>query len=412
MVIIRLNIVGDLIIMKILVISQYYYPEQFRINDICEHLVNNGHSVTVLTGLPNYPSGNIPNEYRWGRKRQEIINGVKVLRCSEIGRTSGAVGIALNYVSYMISASLKALFLKNDFDVIFVYQMSPVTMALPGVIIKKYRHIHLFLYCCDIWPESVKNVISDEGSLVYKIVKKLSRFIYSSCDSIAVTSRPFIEYLTQEHSIPIERISYIPQHAEDIYLQMDFSSNNDITDFVFMGNIGRAQDIECILDAAEKIKNIPKFKIHFIGDGSYLETCKTLVQQKALGDIVIFHGRHTLKRMPEFYKLADACLLTLNANSLIGLTMPSKLQGYMAAGKPVIGAINGSAQEVIIEAQCGLCVNAGDSYALAEAMKDFIENPEKYKECGVNGREYFKTHFTIEIFMEKLEKELNKVMGG
>lgn len=395
--------------MKILVVCQYYYPEQFRINDICEQLVKGGNSVTVLTGLPNYPKGKIPKEYRWGRKRKEVINGVKVLRSFEIGRKSGVMGMALNYGSYMLSASFKALFMKEDFDIIFVYQLSPVTMALPGIIMKKRSNNPLYLYCCDIWPESIKNILSDEKSFIYRLVKRLSKYIYSQCDGITVTSKPFVKYFNEEHLIPIEKISYIPQHAEDIYLQMDFSAIDDITDFVFMGNIGIAQDIDCILDAAEAIKHIPKFKIHFVGDGSYLEKSKELVKEKGLGNIVVFHGRHPLEKMPDFYKMADACLLTLKAENLVGLTMPSKLQGYIAAGKAVIGAINGAAQDVIKESKCGLCVNASDSKALAEAMQDFIENPNKYKDCGSNGREYFNKHFTKKIFMEKLESELYKL---
>lgn len=397
--------------MKILVVCQYYYPEQFRINDICEQLVKNGHSVTVLTGLPNYPDGNIPKEYRWGRKRKEVINGVEIRRSFEIGRKHGVIGMAVNYASFMLSASVKALFLKKDFDVIFVYQLSPVTMALPGIMMKKRTKKPLYLYSCDIWPESMRTILPDEDSFIFRVVKKFSTYLYSQCDAIAVTSKPFIDYFNKTHSIPVEVISYIPQHAEDLYLKMNFSQVDDIIDFVFMGNIGIAQDLECILDAAEMIKHIPKFKIHFVGDGAFLEKSKLNSRNKGLEDIVVFHGRHPLEKMPDFYKLADACLLTLKANNLIGLTMPSKLQGYMAAGKTVIGAINGAAQEVIKESQCGLCVNASDSKALAEAMKDFIENHDKYKECGENGRKYFRKYFTKDIFMKNLEKELSRLVG-
>jgi len=398
--------------MKILVVCQYYYPEQFKINDICEQLVIDGHSVTVLTGLPNYPTGKISEEYQWGRKRKETINGVKVLRCFEIGRKIGVIGMALNYASYMLSALVKMFFFKKDFDVIFVYQLSPVFMALPGVVLKRLSHKPLYLYCCDIWPESLKNYISDEKSLIYRTVSKFSSYLYSKCDVITVTSKPFIEYFNKAHSIPINRITYNPQHAEDIYLDMDFSSEDEVTDFVFMGNIGIVQDIDCILDAAEKIKETPNFKVHFVGDGSYLGTSKELVQQKGLGDIVVFHGRHPLEKMPEFYRLADVCLLTLKHDSLVGMTMPSKLQGYMAAGKAVIGAINGAAQEVIEESKCGVCVNASDSFALSEAMKDYIQNLDKYKDCGENGRDYFKKHFTKDIYMKKLEETLYGLVEG
>lgn len=396
--------------MKILVVCQYYYPEQFRINDICEELVKCGYSITVLTGLPNYPTGNIEKEYKWGRKRKEIINGVEVIRCFEIGRKKGILGLFFNYISYMLSASFKALFLKKDYDIIFSYQLSPITMVIPAVIMKLRCRKPLYLYCCDIWPESIKNIISDENSFIYKTIKKMSRLLYSKCDFITVTSKPFIEYFNKEHSIPIEKISYIPQHAEDIYLKIDLKEENEIVDFVFMGNIGIYQDVNCILEATEIIRDIPNFKVHFVGDGSYLRKSKEIVKEKKLEDIVCFHGRHPLNKMSEFYKLADACLLTLRGDNLVGMTVPSKLQGYMAAGKVVIAAINGGAMDIINESKCGICVSASDSKALSKAMKDFIENPSRYKECGENGKKYFVNNFTKEKYMEKLKKNLNRLV--
>ncbi|MFH2117472.1 MAG: glycosyltransferase family 4 protein [Bacillota bacterium] len=396
--------------MKILVISQYYYPEQFKINDICEQLVKNGYDVSVITGLPNYPIGKTPKEYRFGKKRKEIINGVKVSRCFEIGRKKGAFGLALNYLSFMLSATFKIIFLKKDFDIIFVYQLSPVTMAFPGVLLKKMTRKPLYLYSCDIWPESMKNILPNENGIIFRLIRRFSKYIYKRCDAISVTSKPFIDYFINVHNIPIDRISYIPQHAEDLNLEMNSDQIDDVTDFVFMGNIGIAQDIDCILNATEVIKDIPKFKVHFVGDGSYLEKSKLVVKEKNLDHIVVFHGRHQLEEMPKFYKIADACLLTLKADNLIGLTMPSKLQGYMAAGKAVIGAINGAAQEVIKDSQCGICVNAGDSISLSLAMKDFIINSENYKDSGKNGRDYFIKHFTKEIFMSRFEKILNELV--
>lgn len=396
--------------MELLVVCQNYYPEQFRINDICEQLVKDGHKVTVLTGLPNYPTGIIPKEYRFWKKRKENINGVDVIRSLEIGRRPGILGLSMNYISFMISSSFKALFLRNKFDLVFVYQLSPITMTIPGLIYKRLHSKPLYLYCCDIWPESMKIMIKNDSSLFFKFVKKISSWIYSKCDSITVTSKPFIDYFIREHSIPAEKISYIPQHAEDLYLNIDVNSKDEVTDFVFMGNIGIVQDIDCILDAVELIKEIPGFKVHFVGDGSYLQKSRELVRSKKIEDVVDFHGRRPLEEMSDFYKLADACLLTLKCDNLIGLTMPSKLQGYMAAGKPVIGAINGTAKEVIAESGCGVCVDAGDHVALAEIMKDFIENPDKFELCGEKGRSYFKNNFTKNIFMNSLEAELTKLL--
>lgn len=396
--------------MKILVICQYYYPEQFRINDICEQLVLEGNSVTVLTGLPNYPKGKILNEYKWGKRRKEEINGVKVIRSFEVARGKGSIRLALNYLSYMLSASIKTLFLKKDFDIIFVYQLSPVTMAFPAIILKRITKTPLYLYCCDIWPESLKNIISDENNIVYKLLKRFSTYLYTKCDGIGITSKPFFDYFSDVHNIFKDKISYIPQHAEESYLSINEPEDNGVVDFVFMGNIGIAQDIDCILDAVRRLKDEFDFKVHFVGDGSYLENSKIIVENNGLSKHVVFHGRHPLDDMPKFYMIADACLLTLKGNSLVGLTMPSKLQGYMAAGRPIIGAINGSAQEVIRDSKCGICVNASDSKELAMAMGDFIENRYKYIKCGDNGRRYFMENFTKKIFMVKLVKQFNKLM--
>jgi glycosyltransferase involved in cell wall biosynthesis len=396
--------------MKILVVSQYYYPEQFRINDICEQLVVDGHSVTVLTGLPNYPKGEIPNEYKWGKRRKEVVNGVNVIRSFEVARGKGAISLGLNYLSFMFSASLKILLMKKDFDLIFVYQLSPVTMVFPAIIAKKITKTPLYLYSCDIWPDSMKNIISDENNFIYMLVKRFSTYLYSNCDGIGITSKPFFQYFNEVHSIPLDKISYIPQHAEETYLSINETEDNGVVDFVFMGNIGIAQDIDCVLDAVQQLENKLNFKVHFVGDGSYLENSKLVVKEKELFNHVIFHGRHPLHDMPKFYMLADACLLTLKGDSLVGLTMPSKLQGYMAAGKPIIGAINGSAQEVIKESKCGVCVNASDSEELAKAMQDFIENKYKYINCGDNGRKYFVENFTKKIYMEKLIGQFNKLM--
>lgn len=393
--------------MKILAICQYYFPEQFRINDICEELVKRGHEVTVLTGLPNYQDGKVPKEYRCFKRRKENINGVRVIRCWEIGRGRTTFRLALSYMSYMLSASIKALLLNKNFDVVFGYQMSPVTQILPGLIYKWRNKKPLMIYCCDIWPESIKSLFKNENGIIYKIARAISKKVYSCGDLISVSSKPFIEYLFTTHGLSEDKMAYLPQHAEDTYLSIDFTPNdNGCVDFLFAGNIGIAQDIDTIINACEINKDIGGFRVHIVGDGSYLQKSKQLAKEKQLEEIVIFHGRHPLDKMPEFYKLADACLLTLKDDNKTGLTMPSKLQSYMAAGKTVIGAINGAAHEIVNESKCGVCVDASDSMALSKVMRDFIKNTNSFKDCGKNGREYFKKHFTKEIFIKELENTL------
>lgn len=392
---------------KILVICQYYYPEEFKVTDVCEELVKNGNDVTVLTGLPNYNLDDIPLKYKKKKNRFEIINKVKILRVFEIARKKGTFRLILNYLSFLFSSTLKILKMDKDFDLVFIYQLSPVTMALPGIFYKTLYKKPVFLYCLDIWPESVGNIIKNKEALIYKMIKKLSSWIYLKADKIGITSKPFKEYFMKEHYIPEEKIVYIPQNSSDSYLEKDFTKErNQIFDLFFMGNIGIAQDINTILKAVEEIKNVKNFKVHFVGTGSYLEKAKNFVKEKQLEDKIIFHGKYPIEKMEYFYKLADACLITLRDDGYLGETMPLKLQGYMAAGKMVIGAINGAAAEVINESKCGLCVKSGNWKGLAKLIKELIDNKESYKEYGENGRKYYIKNFTKKIHLETIQQTI------
>lgn len=396
--------------MKILTVCQYYYPEQFKVNEICEALVKQGHEVTVLTGLPNYPSGIVPKQYKNLKKRKEIINGVNVIRSFEIGRGTGKLKLMLNYLSFMFSASLKSLFLKKDFDVVYVFQLSPVTMAIPAIIYKNIYGKKMFLYCQDLWPESLKALNISEESIVFKIINGVSRFIYKQCDEIAVTSKSFIQYLVNQHGISEEKIIYHPQHAEELFLSIngEVEDNNQI-DFLFAGNIGKVQDVDCILKAVNEIKDVEQFHVHFVGDGSYLENAKQLSKQLSIEEKITFHGRYPIDKMYNFYKMTDAFLLTLQGGNFLSQTVPSKLQGYMAAGKPIFGAIDGAAQEIIKEVNCGQCANAGDYEALGNYMKHYIENYPSYEECGLNAHRYFKENYSLDAYLDNLNQSLQKI---
>lgn len=388
--------------MKILAVCQHYHPENFQITSICEQLVKDGHKVTALVGLPNYPIGVVPDEYKKGH-RDEYINGVHVIRCYERGRKKGAFNLCLNYLSFWFSSCRKVNMLDDDYDIVFVYQLSPITMAIAG---KKYAKKHkkpLLLYCCDLWPESMKMYIKSEKNIIFRVGKRISKSVYNSADLIACQSSTFIDYLSNTHGIPKEKLKYLPAFADEAYLEKDFTPEDDTVDFVFMGNLGIAQDLINVLEAVEIIKDIPNFKVHFVGDGSMLNEMKDFVDKHALQEKVIFYGRRPVEEMEKYYKLADACLVSLNDGNMTGLTLPSKVQGYMAAGKPIIGMINGSTRKVIDEAKCGACVPAGDYQSLAETMKDFITNKDKFSQCGENGREYFKRNYIKSTFIAALE---------
>ncbi len=395
--------------MKILVVCQYYYPEPFRIKDICEEMVKRGHEVMVVTGVPNYPEGIIYRGYEKGRKRDEVIEGVKVHRCFTIPRKKGVVWRFLNYYSYAFTS--KSFVKKcraedgSRFDVVFVNQLSPVMMAKGAIAYGRKFKVPILMYCLDLWPESLVAGGIKRESAIYRFFHRVSGRIYIKMDEILITSRMFSKYLNLEFGIPEERIKYLPQYAEGIFEQMENKENSEGFDFMFAGNIGAMQGIDTILEAAEMLKNeYPGIRWHIVGGGTDLERLKRIAVEKKL-DQVIFYGRRPLEEMPGFYKMADAMLVTLQANPILSLTLPGKVQSYMAVGKPVIGAVDGETAEVIRAARCGFCGKAEDSRALAEHVKRFMESADR-EAMGRNGRAFYETHFERKMFMDKLEREL------
>lgn len=395
--------------MKILVVCQYYYPEPVRITDICEELVKRGHEVTVLTGVPNYPMGIIYKGYRHGKRRDEFINGVHVVRCFTIGRRHGTFFRVLNYFSYPLSATVKLHKLDKDFDVVFVNQLSPVMMAWPGIRYKKKYKKKLVVYCMDLWPESLEAGGIKKGSPVYKLFHRISEKTYKQADRLLVTSRTFNKYFEEEFGMNPEEIIYLPQYAEDLFSNMETDVDkektpNDEYNFVFAGNVGKAQSVETIIEAANLLKNKKNVKFHIVGDGSALEHCKEMAKKYELTS-VIFHGRKPVEEMPKYYAVADAMLITMFDNEMISKTLPGKVQTYMAAGKPIIGAINGETKRVVEEAKCGICGPAEDATKFSENILNFIESNKK-KGMAFTARDFYEKNFTKELFMKCLADQL------
>lgn len=399
--------------MKILVVCQYYYPEPFRISDICEELVKNGNEVTVLTGIPNYPEGIIYEGYGNGDKRDEYINGVHVIRCYTIPRKKGAFYRLLNYYSYAISSSLKILFNSvkaadcSEFDVVFVNQLSPVMMAYAGMLYKWKHNKKLVLYCLDLWPESLAAGGIKKNSVIYKLFDRISGQIYKSCDQILVTSKSFIGYLSQKFAISKNSFTYLPQYAEDLFENVASKAEAKKTiDFVFAGNIGTLQSVDTIIEAAELLKDNKQLLFHIVGGGIELASLQDEVKAKNLEN-VIFYGRRPVEEMPKFYSMADAMLVTLTGDPLLSLTLPGKVQSYMAAGKAIIGAIDGETKTIVEEAQCGFICESGDFKALAESILKFCRLcNEDRKQMEINSRNYYKNKFSKNNFVKFLEDKL------
>lgn len=401
--------------LRILTVCQHYWPEQFQITDICEELARRGHEVTALVGIPNYPTGVVPEEYLDGKNRVQERNSVRIVRAEEVPRRPGALGLARNYWSFKRGADKRVHDLEGGYDVIFAYQLSPVLMAEPAMRAKRAFGAPVLLYCADIWPDAVRAMLPGGLAFSMPVVRAVSTRIYRGADMVATNSRAYIDCFERIHGIERSRCRYVPQYADDSYLDMDLSAgSSERTRFMVMGNIGRLQYLRVLMEAVDLLKERDDFELHVVGTGSAIGELESFVSQRGLQEHVVFHGRHPVEEMPSFYRMADACVLTLHVPGApwISSTLPSRLQGYMAAGKPVLAAIDGSAAEVIAESGCGMAAPATDSAGLAGLMADFIDNRERYAGCGERGRVYFRENFMRGRYMDEIEALLVEVAKG
>lgn len=385
--------------MKILVICQYYYPEPFRITDICEELVKKGHEVTVVTGTPNYPMGEIYKGYENRFHQDEIINGVTVHRCPIHPRKTGVFHRLWNYYSYSFSSKRYIKRLDSSFDVVFINQLSPVMMANAGIKYAKKYNKRSVLYCLDLWPASL-GIGGIKTGVVYKWFHKVSQKIYRSVDKILVSSKSFSKYFEDEFGL--YDTTYLPQYAEETFTFDDCKkAPNESIDLMFAGNVGIAQSVDTIIRAAALCKDIQNLRWHIVGDGKELYTCKKLAED--LDVHVIFHGRKPMEEMPKYYAMADAMIVTMQKDPIISLTLPGKVQSYMAAGKPIIGAIDGETNFVIRESGCGLCCDAENCEGLALCVRDFVQCAEKEK-FAMKAIQYNKEYFDRKNNINSLEQ--------
>lgn len=385
--------------MKILIFSQYYYPEQFQINEIAPELVRRGHEVTVVTGLPNYPSGVIAEEYRDFRDDYEMIDGVKVIRCRIRPRKKGLFNLFLNYMSYQRLASKTVKTLGGDYDVVFSYQLSPITQAVPALKYKKTYGARFVLYCLDLYPLSGSGQYK-KVPFMYEYVHRLSKRIYNGADTVAVTSKTFLSYLKEVNGVPADKMEYLPQHADASMAQTDLSTvDNGVVDFLFAGNVGRGPRLDILVKAVALLRDETNFTVHIVGDGSYLEELKALVAEYALEDRFTFHGYHKRDEMPDYYKLADVLYISLRPGNL---TLPGKFQMYLSTGKPIVGAIDGAACAIIDELKCGAYAPAGDAAALAEVMRPYIRGTAPKVDSAAVKR-FFMENYTLDKFVDHLE---------
>ena len=366
--------------MKILIVTHYFWPEQFRINDLALELKARGHDVGVLTGMPNYPSGRLFEGYDWWRKRRDRLQGVPIYRVPVFLRRQGrGWQLALNYGSFVLSTCLLAPWhlRRREVDLIFVYEPSPFTVGIPAILLRQLKQAPLLFWVQDLWPES----------------------------------------LTAAGAVR-ERVFYYPNWAESFYRPLA-PSEADLQGVklpegfrvIFAGNLGEAQSLETIVAAAERLKSHGDIQWLIVGDGRRGSWMRQQVADRGLGASVTFLGSFPPERMPHLFAHADLLLVTLKDDPVFARTVPSKVQSYMACGRPIAAALGGEGARVIAQSGAGVAVNPGDDQALAAAVLRLYQSPLSERAAmGRAGRAYYEAHYSRDMLITRLEQWMDETV--
>ena len=394
--------------MKILVVTQYYWPENSRVTELAESLINEGNSVTVLTGLPNYPQGFIYNGYKKKTNWDQEHNGVHIIRAKLIERRHDLFHRLLNYYSFPFYATKKAKRLKEKFDIVLAIEESPIMLVKPAIAYSKKHNIPLVMYEMDLWPESLLAGGIRKNSWIYNHFKRVSSKLYSKFDLILTSTKEHIDYIRNLRGCSDIDFTYLPQYAESVFEKFKFSTiSNGVIDLMFAGNIGKGQSIGTIIKAANILKREENIKFHIIGCGSELENIQNMVNELRLTNVV-FYGQKNVEEMPRLYEIADAMLVTLENKEYANLTIPGKIQSYMAAGKIIVGAVNGSCSSFITNNHIGSVCEAENYIALANIILQL--NEEKMRTVGENSRKVYFEKYSKKIFINSLNSNLLKCL--
>ncbi|MGG7619579.1 glycosyltransferase family 4 protein [Bacillus coreaensis] len=399
----------------ILVISQYFYPEQFRINDICTEWVKKGYKVTVVTGIPNYPKGKYYSGYGLFKKTRDTYNGINIIRIPLLPRGNSSIMLVLNYLSFVVSGFFWGKFTKLKADQVFIFEVSPMTQALPGVWFSKRRKIPCYLYVQDLWPENVEIITGIKNKHIIGAIGKMVDYIYKHCTKIFTTSNSFVEAIVKRN-VPREMVEYWPQYAEDFYIPLAPKNiaeipADDVFNIIFAGNIGNAQGLDILPKVAVLLKEKrlnKKVRFNIVGDGRYKQTLIDIVNSSGLGSMFNFIEKQPADRIPELLAASDAAFLSLTDSPLFSMTIPAKLQSYMACGMPIIASAEGETCKIIHEAKSGYSSPAGDEVKLSEIIiKILYKSNKELSQLGENARNYYNSNFNKDELLKKMDIHFN-----
>ncbi len=397
---------------RILIVGQHFWPETFRVTDICQGLVERGYEVDVLCGIPNYPAGKFFKGYGFFKQRRQDYKGVTIIRVPEIPRGNNShFRILINYLSYPFFALLYVpLLMRKKYDRILVYQLSPVLMALPGIVFAKLTKTKLYMYVPDFWPHSFFSIIRVKNKYLVSLLTRMSYWHYRQADGLIGVFKGTQTRFISEVGVDKNKTIYIPQAPEKIYekdihdkkLAQRFKGTFNI---IFAGNINPAQSFDTIVPAAKIVysKGYTNLNYIIIGEGMSKKWLMNEVMKQGLESQFTFEGLKPVEEIPKYQTIADAFIVALSKSPLFEYGIPAKVQSYMAAGKPIIGAIDGEGQRLINGSEAGICVDSGDVKNLARAIIQLVEmEPKKRKVMGTKGREYHFKHFEREYNLNRL----------
>lgn len=398
--------------MRILLITQYFDPENFKSNDIAYELAKRGHQVDALVSIPNYPEGKYYKGYGLFKKRHEVVNGVSIYRCfqSPRGKKASAIGLSLNYISFVISSTLWVLFFfawRKKYDAIITHEPSPITQIIPAIILGKLRKIPVYSWILDIWPDSmISSVGEKKGKYVKPILTGITEWIYKNSHAIMVSSKGMMALVNRNRDYS-EKLVYFPNWCDDIQA-MPIEGNMKLPDgfkVMMAGNLNDGIGVDSLVELAEKLSDINNLWIVLVGGGTREDYLREKFKGKGINN-VIMTGRLPFSKMPALYKQADAMLITLKETTLPHLraTVPLRMQSYMSAGKPILGMVDGSAQDVINVSGSGYCAAACDSENLARYIKDEVmKDPGTFKKKGIAARKFYEQYYQKEHCISNLE---------
>ena len=396
--------------MNILIVSQYFFPEDFKVNDIAFDFVKRGHDVTVFTAKPNYPQGKFYTGYSFFGKSQEVINGVKVIRVPIFPRFNGSGKfLVMNYLSFIFFSFLFKFRVKGEFDIVFSHLPSPFIAALPAVWFKKKFNAKLYLWVLDLWPESLQANTKIKEGLLLKKLNQLIKYLYNSADVILISSKFFEKSILEKGINSNKTIKYFPNWAEDVFIDGTVTTDNlpilfEGFNVMFAGNIGDSQDFESILEAAKLTKN-DGVNWLLVGDGRKVSWIKTEIKKYSLVNVYLL-GRYPLDMMPSIFKKADVMLVSLKDSPTFSLTVPAKVQAYMASSKIILGMFNGEGQNLINENNCGYAVDAGDFLGLCDKIKKIKSLSKDQKiQMELNSKNHYINNFSKNNLFDFLETD-------